>query len=88
MAQFKVKDGTAYYQVEALDDNSASYFGCDGSKYMLIGNHGHMIGNIVPVTGKVVTVPGWSTRKGMLATFTPWGFPETGESFKGYLTVN
>ena len=81
---FQTQCGATYWLRE-IDADEAEAYGCDGSTHMVIGRTGYMIGKVTPITGRVVRVPGWPSRRGTLAWFTQWGAPETGEPFKGWV---
>lgn len=82
---FMTEGGRATYSLQPITEQIAQTFGCPGADVMLVGRNGHIIGTVAAVTGRMVRVKGWPTRKGTLAVFTPWGAPGNGEPFRGWV---
>lgn len=80
-----VTDGLVAYQLEELTPEQAADFGCPGATHIVTGRTGHIVGSVTQVTGRLVRVRGWTNRRGYRSIFTPWGAPDNGEPFRGWV---
>lgn len=75
---FTVQFTGASYLVREVDAEDAADHGCPGATHTRTGRYETCYGSLTEVTGRV-------TRRGVLAQFTPYGAPETGETLRGYV---
>jgi hypothetical protein len=65
---FQIKDG-ACYELRRLTPGEAADKGCPTATHALRGRHEERLGRVEVATGRISKVPGWSSRKGLRASF-------------------
>lgn len=82
---FRAQGGTATYLLAEITPEMAAYVGCVGATHRLQGRNLDWYGTVKQVTGNLVRVPGWPSRRGVLAIFTPAVLDEFVRPLKGWV---